>query len=207
MAKQTVVFMDIDGTMQALCDPLNPPRISTHWMGEWRNFRATREQFPSLFSQTHPSVPHFEINFSTELFAEVENLSNMDSVTVEWFSDWGMDAVDIFAQETGFTTGGSWDFRDEKTVKRTVGHAPGTWWKQNFLDDFCAKNPDVQVVFVDDNATRDTHGIEERMHHMVGQHKNLFVLVPNTNTGLNRFDMGVLKHIANSDVLLAEIVE
>lgn len=210
---EKLVLIDIDGVLNALCNPANPPRISTHWMGKWSNFTITRDSNPEFFENSNPKTTEYLINFSLELLESLSDLSrgfkaensNIDDPSNEidekthsenlvrfgWLTTWLNSAHEIFCKETGFTEGLNW-----KVFEGDVNSK--IWWKLTVVKEILKENPDLHVIFLEDEV--DTEDNIEDFEKLIEETSRLTVVNPSTYRGLTRNEVSILSSMLKSPI-------
>ena len=189
------MLVDIDGTLAinntAESKPLNG------FNSEWAEMTISRLDHPEMFTGAVEQLASInrvladdakiEVAVDLTMLSAFSQIASRPHVECKWLTMWEDKAVDLFAPFTGL--GEEWD-----VLKK--GDAPRDW-KLSVLDQVAGKNPDTQIIFLDDDvAVLPSHfaALEE----IVESRENVFVVVPTPHVGLTAVEVGWISSVVDN---------
>lgn len=186
-----LVLVDIDGTLNAVCNPANPPKIQSHWFSDWKNFTIDRRVTPEFFNNSHERVKTFTVNFSVELLDNLSAISKKFSnpgslcdMSFKWLTTWKDFAHSIFCKEANFTEGLNWD-----VIHSEIRHKP--WWKFTIIKEILENDEELHIILLDDEV--DSEENLDLFEKLIENTNRLTVINPNSSIGLTRAEISFLE--------------
>lgn len=144
----TNIYLDVDGVLNALSS--NPPKQNTGWTGEWKREKAV---IPSDAVQigwsSQPVAESYTMFWSTKLITAINELAEMDDVTIIWLTTWKEHAKGVISPLMGIN-GHDWLHLDTGDIYDTM-----RWWKLDAIRDHVEETKPDKVVWLDDDIAYD----------------------------------------------------
>lgn len=188
----STILLDIDGTLSPTISPttplnnINPPKLVTHWNGDWEKFSILESEHPEFFDH-FPMLPKNMHNsvISSEL---IESISNMIELghEVHWFTMWEHLTELLVSNLLGFGSNFPVTMFDTDDSFE--------WVKMGALTRLLESNPNEFFVLIDDTALDDDQSVE--MIESWVDAGRLGVVVPTAHRGISRSEMSNIKLMA-----------
>lgn len=188
----STILLDIDGTLSptvshmTALSSINPPRLVTHWNGDWKRFSILESEHPEFFDH-FPMLPkniHNSI-ISSDLLDSISHIVELGH-KVQWFTMWEHLTKLLINNLSGFGSQFPITMFDTDDVFE--------WVKMSALKKMLESNPNEFFVLVDDTALDDEQSVE-----MIESWVNsgqLGVVVPTAHRGITRLEMSNIKLMA-----------
>lgn len=190
----STILLDIDGTLRptishtTLLNSINPPKLVTHWNGDWEKFSILESEHPEFFDH-FPMLPKTVDNsvISLELINSLMGMVESGH-EIQWFTMWEhltkllVNNLSGFGSRfpvTGFGTDDSFE-----------------WVKMGALKNLLTSKPNEFFVLVDDTALDDDQSVE--MIEAWVEAGRLGVVVPTAHRGVTRSEMANIKLMAEN---------
>lgn len=165
----TIVFLDIDGTINAFSG--RPPKKNTYWSGEWHKERIDGEW----------------VLWSHELVEALIQLSLRDDVKIVWLTDWRNKALE-FGAAVGLP-----EFEYTPATEDEIQPDANNWWKLAHVQAAWRSDPDGRVVWLDDGIQYDP-----KSHSWELGRDRLLTISPYQNHGLTRKHLKMINEFLDS---------
>lgn len=165
----TILFLDIDGTINALSG--RPPKKNTHWAGEWR----------------WDQVDGMWVLCSRELVEELTQLSLRDDVKIVWLTDWRHKALE-FGAAVGLP-----EFEYTPATEDEIQPDANNWWKLAHVQEAWRSDPDGKIIWLDDGIQYDP-----KSHWWEMGRDRLLTISPYQSHGLTRKHLKMINEFLDS---------
>lgn len=175
MTQETVLYLDVDGVINALGAPV--VRARAGWRNEW------------VTQMVRGGGSSWQITHSVELIERINALVESGSVEPRWLTTWTMDAALNLGPAVGLNGSRAWRVvgRDHYEQDRPLR---ATWWKFDaLLDD----HQDERIIWVDDDLVSSHHAQEWAKAH----EDTVLAISPNFRCGVTRAQMEAIEEFAS----------
>lgn len=173
MENKTRIYLDVDGVLNALSFT-NPPKDVVGW-DEWES----------------KVVAGFSIQYSPQLIAELNLLSERDDVEFVWLTTWREMAGELIAPALGLK-GENWVYlTDGKSAGGYSYNSWVVWWKLITIQEHVT-NSHTNFVWIDDDLFMNPDALS-----WVRGFKNGMSICPRPTHGLTRDDVSAILRFIN----------